>query len=116
MFSRTMSLTQAEISSAIIRSPLIVTPKTMVIEAIAQMSGAHNLCQTSNSIHSELAYIEMRSSCVIVIEDDRLVGILTERDVVRLITQKPTLENILIRDVMTRSVVTLRESDFTDSQ
>jgi signal transduction histidine kinase/CBS domain-containing protein/ActR/RegA family two-component response regulator len=114
MFSRTTSLTQAEITSAIIRSPLIVTPDTMVMEAIAQMSGARNLCQASNAVHSELVYIEMRSSCVIVIEDNRLVGILTERDVVRLITQKPTLENILIRDVMTRSVVTLHESDFTD--
>jgi signal transduction histidine kinase/CBS domain-containing protein len=114
MFSRTTNLTQVEITSAIIRSPLIVTPDTMVIEAIAQMSGVRNLCQASNAIHSELVYIEMRASCVIVIEDNLIVGILTERDVVRLITQKPTLENILIRDVMTRSVITLRESDFTD--
>ncbi len=110
------SLTQGELSSAIVRNPLVVAPETMVIEAIAQMSGIRTICQTANAVHNLLddINIEERSSCVVVLKDQQLVGILTERDVVRLITQNPTLENLLIRDVMTSSVIAMRESEFTD--
>jgi signal transduction histidine kinase/CheY-like chemotaxis protein/CBS domain-containing protein len=110
------SLTQGELSSAIVRNPLVVTPETMVVEAIAQMSGIRTICQTVNAAHNPLdeINIEERSSCVVVLRDRQLVGILTERDVVRLITQNPTLENLLICDVMTSSVITMRESEFTD--
>jgi signal transduction histidine kinase/CBS domain-containing protein len=110
------SLTQGELSSAIVRNPLVVSPETTVIEAIAQMSGIRTICQTVNSAHNSLddINIEERSSCVVVLRDHQLVGILTERDVVRLITQNPTLENLLIRDVMTSSVITIHESEFTD--
>jgi signal transduction histidine kinase/CheY-like chemotaxis protein/CBS domain-containing protein len=110
------NLTQDELSSAIVRNPLMVTPETTVVEAIAQMSGIRTICQTANAAHNPLdeINIEERSSCVVVLRDRQLVGILTERDVVRLITQNPTLENLLICDVMTSSVITMRESEFTD--
>jgi CBS domain-containing protein len=110
------SLTQGELSSAIVRNPLVVTPETTVVEAIAQMSGIRTICQTVNTAQSKPddINIEERSSCVVVLRDEQLVGILTERDMVRLITQNPTLENLLIRDVMTSSVITMRESEFTD--
>lgn len=105
-------LTQVELTSAIVRSPLVVSPDTMVMDAIAQMSGLRSLCLVGENV-DQIA-IEARSSCVIVAEDHRLVGILTERDVVRLVTQKPTLDDVRMRDVMTPSVVSLRESEFTD--
>jgi signal transduction histidine kinase/CBS domain-containing protein len=110
------SLTKGELSSAIVRNPLVVSPETTVIEAIAQMSGIRTICQTANSAHNSLddINIEERSSCVVVLKDHQLVGILTERDVVRLITQNQTLENLLIHDVMTSSVITMHESEFTD--
>jgi signal transduction histidine kinase/CBS domain-containing protein len=116
MLTNPTSLTQGELSSAIVRNPLVVTPETTVVEAIAQMSGIRTICQTANSTHNSLddINVEERSSCVVVLRDQQLVGILTERDVVRLITQNPTLENLLIRDVMTSSVITIRESEFTD--
>lgn len=115
MLINAASLTQAELTTAIVRDPLTVTPDTTVIAAIAQMSGVRTSCQASSIDQDQLdLYIEARSSCVIVLENQKLVGILTERDIVRLITQTPKLEGLSLRDVMTRDVITLYESDFTD--
>lgn len=90
------SPTQMELTSAIIRDPIVVTPETKVLDAIAQMSG-------------------VRSQCVLVVENTHLLGIFTEQDVVRLIAQQKPLHNFVMREVMSPSVVTLRESDFTDT-
>ncbi|HEY9661534.1 MAG TPA: CBS domain-containing protein, partial [Allocoleopsis sp.] len=111
--------TQVERTSAIIRHPLVVTPDTMVIDAIAQMSSVRALCMTG-AASSQFAdnpseiQTEARSSCVFVLENNQLIGIFTERDVVRLIAQKRTLASLRIREVMTHPVITLRESLFTD--
>ena len=58
--------------------------------------------------------LEARSSCVLVVLDGRLLGMLTERDVVRLSAQQRFLEDLAIEEVMTDPVVTLHEADFTD--
>ena len=110
------SLAQVQLNAAIVRNPLVVSPDTSVIAAIAQMSGLRTLCSAEREGDSRLNQggVEARSSCVIVVEDNQLIGILTERDMVRLITQKRALENLLVCEVMTRSVTTLRESAFTD--
>ncbi len=57
---------------------------------------------------------QSRSSCISIVEDGKLIGILTQRDIVRLHTQQRDLANLPIRDVMTSNVVTLRVADFTD--
>ncbi len=116
MFAPTNNLTQVELTSAIIRDPLIASPDTMVMDAIAQMSGVRTQCSTTNKREHQLndINIEARSSCVVVIENNQLVGIFTERDVVRLVTQKRTLENLPICEVMTRQLITLCESEFTE--
>ena len=49
-----------------------------------------------------------------MVEDGRLLGLFTERDVVRLSAQQCSLKKLAMRSVMTASVVTLRETDFTD--
>jgi signal transduction histidine kinase/CBS domain-containing protein len=90
------SPTQIELTSAIIRNPIVVTPETKVLDAIAQMSG-------------------VRSQCVLAVENTHLLGIFTEQDVVELIAQQKPLHNLVMREVMSPSVVTLRESDFTDT-
>jgi diguanylate cyclase (GGDEF)-like protein/PAS domain S-box-containing protein len=116
MLLDTTILTQAELKSAIVRNPLVVTPDTKVMNAIAQMSGVRTICSASRAAESQLdeLHIEARSSCVFVIKDDQLLGVLTERDVVRLSAQRRSLENLPIGDVMTHPVITLRESAFTD--
>ena len=49
-----------------------------------------------------------------VVENEQLVGVLTEPDVVRLSALQRSLENLALPEVMAHPVVTLRESAFTD--
>ncbi|TAF07281.1 MAG: CBS domain-containing protein [Nostocales cyanobacterium] len=116
MLTPTTALSQAELKSAIVRNPLTVTPDTKVTEAIAQMSGVRAVCSVYQTTDNQLErlLIEARSSCVLVVENNQPVGIFTERDVVRLSAEKRNLENLAIGDVMTHSIVTLHESEFTD--
>ncbi|MGJ5628319.1 GAF domain-containing protein [Nostoc sp. CALU 1950] len=113
MFNR---FTSSELKSAIIRHPLIVKPDTTVMDAIAQMSGVRTLCETTKTVDGQLdeLYLEARSSCVLVVEEEKLLGIFTERDVVRLSAQQCCFENLAIREVMIHPVFTQHESDFTD--
>ncbi len=116
MFTSVHTLTPVELKFAIVQEPLIVSPETTVMSAIAQMSGVRTLCdtiKTTDGQRDEL-YLEVRSSCVLVVEAGQLIGILTERDVVRLSAQQRSLENLAIREVMAYPVITLYESAFTD--
>jgi len=110
------AFTQIELKSAIIRNPLIVTPETMVMDAIAKMSSERSQCETTKTTTSQLDHLQMevRSSCVLVLENDRLVGIMTERDVVCLSAKQRPLDRLTMREVMAHPVFTLAESAFTD--
>jgi PAS domain S-box-containing protein len=105
------------LQSAIVRNPLVVSPDATVIEAIAKMSGVLSSCHTSKTseakLHDDLL-LGARSSCVIVVEDNRVVGILSERDVVRLSAQQQPLECLSMREVMAHPVISLHESALTD--
>jgi PAS domain S-box-containing protein len=108
-------LTQAELLSAIVSQPLVVTPDTTVMEAIAHMSGIRVMCSASRDASQlDELHVQVRSSCVSIVEDGQLLGILTERDIVRLSAEQRDLDNLAIRDVMTENVITLRAADFTD--
>jgi PAS domain S-box-containing protein len=107
MSTLTKTLTQTELKSAIVRNPLVVTAETTVMDAIAKMS--ENDTGDSDNIH-----LEARSSCVLVIESEKIIGMMTERDVVRLSAQLRSLDTMTMREVMTSPVITLRASDFTD--
>ncbi|BAY23114.1 multi-sensor hybrid histidine kinase [Calothrix sp. NIES-2100] len=106
-----MPLTASELKSAIVRDPLVVKLDTMVMDAIAQMSGVRAIC---NATKLDELHLEARSSCVLVVEEGKLLGIFTERDVVRLCAQQRFLENLAIREVMISPVITLHEFEFTD--
>jgi CBS domain-containing protein len=92
MFNRTTALTPVEqLRAAIVREPLVVSPDTTVIEAIAQMSGIRwlvsevepSLCNTTRTADSQRddtsttlsdrLHLEARSSCVLVVENERVV-------------------------------------------
>ncbi|MEO0355120.1 MAG: PAS domain S-box protein [Cyanobacteria bacterium P01_A01_bin.3] len=115
MSSRTTALIPSELKSAIVLDPLVVSPDATVMDAIAQMSGVRSHCSIANTAgHLDGAHLEARSSCVLVVEDRGVVGILTERDVVRLSAQQQPLDRLSIRQVMVSPVITLYEAAFTD--
>lgn len=102
----------SELKSAIIRNPLMVDLKATVAEAIAQMVAGRSQCSVDYDTHNN--FHRMGISCVLIVEESQVIGILTERDVVRLITQSLPIDRLTVSDVMTHPVITLRESDFSE--
>lgn len=122
---------QQDLSATLIRDPITVLPHTTVRDAIALMSGARSHYDTRTATPaggpsadqtvapSELPHVrlEARASCAIVLESadsPKVVGILTERDVVRLCANQQSLEALSVGQAMTSPVLTLPESGFTD--
>lgn len=92
-----MNFLPRDILSAISLNPLIVAPELNVIEAIALMD-------------------KTGSSYVIVCREDaiQVLGILTERDVIRLNSQRLPLDQLAIQSVMSHPVMTIQVSELTD--
>ena len=76
------------LASIVDRQPLIVTPTLPVVEVITLMSQAkgHTCLLPLDPIasHRSVEIAAARHSAVLVLDDRRLVGILTERDLVKL--------------------------------
>ncbi|MBD2187019.1 PAS domain-containing protein [Pseudanabaena mucicola] len=100
----TDTLTADQIGSAMIANPLLANRDTPVITAITLMRDAR---QQGGSDAA-------RASCVLVLESNQVVGIFTEADVVRMIAQRQSPENMTMDAVMTKPVITTRASAFTD--
>ncbi|MUG99886.1 PAS domain-containing protein [Scytonema sp. UIC 10036] len=105
----------SNLEQAVAKNPLIVTPDTLVTDAISLMSHGRGNCVLQD-IRPDLGYLltDVLTSCVLVMEGNQLLGIFTERDVVRLSANGRQIAGETIANVMTRSVVTLRKSEFTD--
>ncbi|MDA0267022.1 MAG: PAS domain S-box protein [Cyanobacteria bacterium] len=89
--------------------PPRVSPDTSLLDAIALMSPGS---RDSASIPAPWApgQASQRSSYVLVMKDERLVGILTERDVVRLSAKGIDFADIFVAEVMTQPLLTIRAS------
>jgi EAL domain-containing protein (putative c-di-GMP-specific phosphodiesterase class I)/CBS domain-containing protein len=82
-----------------LESPVTLEAAAPLSEAIALMTG-----QIKGS----------PQSCLILTEQGNMVGILTERDFVRLALTDKTIRQTSIRDVMTSPVVAIAQESFTD--
>ena len=76
---------------------LMVTLRTTVFDALAIMNKARK-----------------RYSYLLVVERSQLLGILTEKDIVRLSARELDFKRITLEEVMTSKVITLRKSEFQD--
>lgn len=88
------------------RAPLTVVPNTSVMEVITLMSR-----EPSDQWGTENF---PPNSCVLVIEDGKLVGVWTERDVVQLIGAGENPGDLIVSEVMRQPSVVLRETDDPD--
>lgn len=116
MSTNTDKFLNSQIETAIERSPLIVTSDMLLTEAIYHLSQPRNQDGGIDAVTKSNQSIESskRSSCLLVVENHQLLGILTERDIVRLIAQEISLENLKINDVMTRKLITIVASEVKD--
>lgn len=99
MQQHTLSLDSFSLEEIIDRHPLIIAPETPVVEAIALMSQAQG---SSCSLADENLIAQGHASCALVMAHSQLLGIFTERDVVRLAASGRTLEGLTVAEVMTR--------------
>jgi PAS domain S-box-containing protein len=106
------------LGSIVDRQPLIVAPELPLAEVISLMSQAKGhtcLLSSSNSVPSNNNVLEIsasaRHSSVVVIADNQLVGIFTERDLVKLTASQTDLQRVTVGDVMTRDPITLELSE-----
>ena len=79
------------LESIVDRDPLIVDAELSVVEAIAMMSqsrGSRCLLSDSGRPHASEISVVTSHSAVLVVEDERLVGIFTERDALLKIGEK----------------------------
>ena len=109
------TLKPVDLKAAIIHNPLTIGLDCSVMDAIALMSGVRTLCPMDRNHGSEGSlHPEARSSCVVVVDNDQVVGILTERDVVRLSADQRPLDQLLVGEAMAQPVTTRRQADLTD--
>ncbi|MBW4521360.1 MAG: PAS domain S-box protein [Scytolyngbya sp. HA4215-MV1] len=107
---------EIDLAQAIVPDPLTISADASLSEAIARMSEGRTTCGLSCETHPEIsAYlIEAQASCILVVENTKLIGILTERDIVHLSVTGQNLAQLKVAEVMTRSVITLQISELTD--
>lgn len=106
-----------DLETTIDRNPLIITPEIPLLEAIAIMSQAQgSSCVLSDQEMSveEKSGHQLRSSCALILKDEKILGILTERDIVKLTASMTSFANLTVTEVMTHPVVTLKEDNFSD--
>jgi CBS domain-containing protein len=106
------SLGTPPLADAIDRQPLIVLPDTCLLNVVTLMY--------ETVLHSQLSLIPnrpdnsqwgARSSCVLVMQDRKLLGIFTERDLVQLTAAGCDLQATKIGDVMHHPVLTMSERE-----
>ena len=92
--------------------PLTVTAETSLSEVIRQMQEWGNSCSFND--HEPEASVLTNNSCVLIVENSQLLGLFTERDLVKLIASETKTENVTVGEVMTENVVALTINDSND--
>jgi len=114
---------------------LTVAPDTPLVDVIALMSRFRSCMLPSSNLGTEADAVytgideiycfgqegekvfnvtDTAGGCVLVTEKSQLVGVFTERDIVRLTAAGISLGSLKIADVMTRSAITLEQSPTHD--
>ncbi|MDJ0635651.1 MAG: CBS domain-containing protein [Xenococcaceae cyanobacterium MO_188.B29] len=105
------------LEQAVERDPLTVSPEIPLEQVIELMSRSWaNSCLLSKDDRvAETSLIaSVNSSCVLAIANSQLLGIFTERDLVRLISTGRNLKGMTLAEVMSRDVITLNSTESQD--
>lgn len=105
------------VEDAIDRQPLVVTPDTSLTDVISLMSrtrGNTCLLPDYDSAIGSYSMLGVRSSSVLVMDGAQLLGIFTERDIVRLTAASEDFTKVKISQVMAHPVITLSRAAFQD--
>ena len=103
-----------QLQSAIVDRPLTISPDRTVMDAVNRMNGVDRLDDDRVDANRLSPAAHVPSSCVLVVEAERVIGILTERDIVRALALPEKIADLVIRDVMTHPAIALKQEEFTD--
>ncbi|ANV85304.1 hypothetical protein AWQ21_13565 [Picosynechococcus sp. PCC 7003] len=99
-----------KLSLVVIRDPLVVNITCPLREAIAKMQVARQACNLEASAIERMV-VEGRGSCVLVSSADKLVGIVTERDILQFSVLGAETEPLTVETVMQTPVITIQEEE-----
>ena len=104
------------LETAIIRDPITVAADTPLDEVITLITKSRGSCclAVSEPNSLETAKQEGRGSCVIIVENNQPIGIITERNIIQWIAKGQHTENIKVNQVMSQPVVTLQYEEKQD--
>ena len=107
------------LKSAIDSHTLTVSLDTPVIDVLHLMAQVQSSCPVDTSpqlLEKDATSLQVfkRASCALVIKDSQLVGIFTQRDIVRLTAMGMNFQGVKVADVMSSPVIKLIESDSQD--
>ncbi|MEY3870826.1 MAG: hypothetical protein RLZZ338_4720 [Cyanobacteriota bacterium] len=106
-----------DINHAIVESPLIVSPHTPVTEVITLMSQVRGSQCNLQGLSGEKifrVFPDRKVSYALVMAQEKILGIITEKDLVKLAATGKVLKGLLISEVMTTGVITLQLDEFKD--
>lgn len=105
-----------DLGEAIDRHPLTVEPTTTLLAVISLISQSHHQTCSLRGLSdpNPVPSQENRTSCVMVMDGTALLGIVTERDVVRLTAAAIDFEAVTVAEVMAHPVVTLPQRSVQD--
>jgi diguanylate cyclase (GGDEF)-like protein/PAS domain S-box-containing protein len=109
-------LSTLSVEAAIDPEPLLVPPDILAIAAIEQMSQVRNFCRlpSGSPASSSILGEEARSSCVVVMEGEQPIGLLTESDILRSIAKGIQIDRIPITEIMTPNPIVQHRSECRD--
>ncbi len=113
MVSPSSASVRSELAILLAPVPLKVGSSDNILETIVQMVSHRS---ASNSVSSGSASLQQhQSDCVLVCEEEQLIGVVTERDVLRLSRSGQNLREMAIAQLITTPVPTLDTVAFVDA-
>ncbi|MFM7449944.1 MAG: CBS domain-containing protein [Leptolyngbyaceae cyanobacterium] len=112
-----MSTADFPFEAAIDSHPLVVEPDILLAEVVILMSQTRGVTCSLPDLEAATDSCltqEARSSCVLIMQGQELLGIFTERDIVRLTAAGVPFDRVTIGEVMVKPVITLSKVDFHD--
>lgn len=101
------------VEKCLIKDPIVLPPNTNLMEAANIMAQVKNCCQVDDKVGAEIS--SSKASCILVMEDDRLRGIVTDRDFLQLVIAKEEWHQMTLGEVMTSPAIAIKRDEFLNS-
>ncbi|WP_055074305.1 PAS domain S-box protein [Pseudanabaena sp. 'Roaring Creek'] len=98
---------------AIDRDPLIISPEKSVWEAIGILNRLIDAVESADR-SCDRRLLEARTSCILIVDGERLMGVFSQQDVLRLVEKQVDFAKLPIAAVLATETPSMRESQVRD--